>query len=264
MRKNQVFWGMVIILIGTALLLNSLGIIHNFGKFIWPLLLIFAGVWILLGPYLWKRVEGEITTIKVELRDALSASVEINHGAGQLSILPSTDDAMILTGECRGGVRETVKYLGSQTQVTLSVPDQFVTMVPFMGGSGINWKLFMNKHIPLDLTLKTGADDAQVDLREMQVKRLKLETGASNTVITLPAAAGITEAVVGAGAASIKLIIPEGVEARIRTSAGLAGINVNTGRFQKTPDGYESSMFADAPNRIDLKVDMGLGSVEII
>lgn len=265
MRKNQIFWGVVITLIGTALLLNSLGIIHNFGKFVWPLLLIFAGIWILLGPYLWKRFDGETTAIKVERRDALSASVEIHHGAGELSIQPSTDDALILSGECRGGVRETVKYLGSQTQVTLSVPDQFATVVPFMGNQGINWKLYMNTHIPLDLTLKTGADDAKVDLREMQIKRLKLETGASNTIVTLPAAAGETEVQVTGGTAAVKLYIPEGVEARIHTSTGLMGVNINPSRFLKTADGqYESAAYASAANRVDIKVDMGLGSIEII
>lgn len=264
MRKNQVFWGVVITLIGTALLLNSLGIINNFGKFIWPLLLIFAGIWLLLGPYLWKRVEGETTPIKVERRDALSASVEIQHGAGELSIQPANDDSLLLSGECRGGVRESVKYLGSQTQVKLSVPDQFATIFPFMGNSGVNWKLFLNPHIPLDLTLKTGADDAQIDLRDLQVKRLKLDTGASNTIMIFPETAGFTQAEVTAGVASLKVIIPDGVEAHIRTSSGLSGIKVNSDRFQKVQDGYESAMYAGASNRLDLKIDMGLGSVEIL
>ncbi len=265
MRKNQIFWGAVITLIGTGLLLNSLGIIHNFGKFIWPLLIIFAGVWLLVGQLLSKKVQNEATHLAIERRNAEKALIEINHGAGQLTIQPSCDDSLILSGDCQGGVRETVKYLGSQTDIKLSVPEDLVTSFPFMGGQGINWSLLLNTTMLLELTLKTGANDSRVDLSQMQVRRLKLETGASNTLVTLPAAAGETEVHVTGGTAAVKLYIPEGVEARIHTSTGLSGVKVNPGRFLKTADGkYESAAFASAGNRVDIKVDMGLGSIEII
>ena len=62
-----------------------------------------------------------------------------------------------------------------------------------------------------------------LDLRDLKVTDLKLETGASATEVTLPASAGFTRVKVQAGAARVDMRVPGGVAARIKTSAG-AGV----------------------------------------
>ena len=58
--------------------------------------------------------------------------------------------------------------------------------------------------------------------------------------------AGRSTAVIEGGASRIEIVVPEGVAARITTSSGLSAIDVDTRRFPRTDDGYESPDFATA------------------
>ncbi len=116
---------------------------------------------------------------------------------------------------------------------------------------------------PLDMTLKTGASSAEVDLTDLKVTRLRIETGASRFTVHLPAGAGYTEATVQAGAAQITIIVPEGVAARIREDVGLASVRMDTSRFPRADGLYESPGFDTATNRVELLVQGGVARVEV-
>jgi hypothetical protein len=95
------------------------------------------------------------------------------------------------------------------------------------------------------------------------VTELKLKSGASSTQMTLPAHAGHTRAQIESGAASVNVRIPEGVAARIRTRAGLASIQVDTQRFPRSGEYYQSPDYEAAEHRVDLDVQTGVGSVDV-
>ena len=80
---------------------------------------------------------------------------------------------------------------------------------PAMMNSSVN--LFLNGA----LEFNTGAGEARLDLTDLRVTNLRLQTGASSTDVTMPANAGHTKAKIDAGAASITIRIPSGVAARI-------------------------------------------------
>jgi hypothetical protein len=128
---------------------------------------------------------------------------------------------------------------------------------------GFHLETLFTRNIPLELTLKTGASSAEVDLTDLKVARLRIETGASRSTVRLPAGAGYTEATVQAGAAQITIIVPEGVAARIREDVGLASVRVDTFRFPKADGLYESTGFDTASNRVELHVQGGVASVEV-
>ena len=111
--------------------------------------------------------------------------------------------------------------------------------------------------------MKTGASDAQVDLTNLNVTRLEIETGASRLDLRLPAGAGATQAAVEAGAADVTITIPQGVAVRISEDTGLASFNVDTSRFPKVGKLYESPGFATAANRVELRVRGGLAKVAV-
>jgi hypothetical protein len=91
-----------------------------------------------------------------------------------------------------------------------------------------------------------------------------LQTGASETRVLLPRAAGATRVRAEAGAASLILEVPAGVAARIRTRMALGNSRVDEARFPRVGDGYESPDYATAVNRIDVDVQGGVGSVRIV
>ncbi|HJW88745.1 MAG TPA: hypothetical protein VJ565_04625, partial [Dehalococcoidia bacterium] len=86
---------------------------------------------------------------------------------------------------------------------------------------------------------------------------------AATAGLRLPASAGTTVAEVNAGAARVSISIPQGVAARIKSEAGLGLFIVDTSRFPKVGDIYESPGYATATNRVDLTVKSGVASIDI-
>jgi hypothetical protein len=63
----------------------------------------------------------------------------------------------------------------------------------------------------------------------------------------------------------VRVRVPDGVAARIRLRAALAGTRVDAVRFPRRGEAmvYESADFEDAVNRVEIDVDTGVGSIEI-
>ncbi len=90
-----------------------------------------------------------------------------------------------------------------------------------------------------------------------------LGTGASATKLTLPAHAGLTSAKIQSGVASVEITVPGGVAARIRATGGLASIDIDETRFPRSGDTYRSPDFDAAENKVDLRIETGVGSVRV-
>jgi hypothetical protein len=95
------------------------------------------------------------------------------------------------------------------------------------------------------------------------VRELFLKTGASSTTIDLPRHAGHTRVTVESGAAAVKIRVPQEVAAFIVVRSTLAGVHVDTTRFPESAAGYRSPDFDKSPNKVEIFVETGVGSVEI-
>jgi hypothetical protein len=121
----------------------------------------------------------------------------------------------------------------------------------------------LTAEVPLDLRVDAGASRNVLDLRNLRVRSLELHTGASDTRIVLPQAAGATSVRADTGAAALTIEIPEGVAARIRTRVVLGSVQVDETRFPRVEGGYESPDYATAANRVDIEVQGGVGSLRV-
>ncbi len=127
-----------------------------------------------------------------------------------------------------------------------------------------NWTVGFTSEVPLDLTLDTGASRSLLDLGALRLRTLELHTGASETRVRLPRAAGVTAVRVEAGAASVTLEVPAGVAARIRSRMAIGSTQVDEVRFPRNALGYESPEYATAANRIDMDLQGGVGTMRVI
>ncbi len=252
MRNGNLFWGAVLILLGILMLFGWM-------EYFWPVALILVGAWIVLGVYL--RGSGKTESVSVDLQGARQVSLKVNHGAGRLKIGAGASMGKALEGECAEGVRVDSRLAGDRLEVRVGGDVMFV---PFLGSTrGLDWNLRLSNEVPFSLELETGANQSDVNLRDLRVTSVKLETGASSTDITLPASGQVT-AEVHLGAAEAKLRIPQGVAGRIRSQSGLAEINVDSARFPFSNGVYESSDFGTSPNRVDLTIEAGVGKVTVL
>jgi hypothetical protein len=267
MRQGRVFWAVVLILLGFMFLATNLGIFNiNVWRLFWPVFLILLGVWFLLGNVLGtgKMVMEEES---VELGEAESASIIIKHGAGRLSLRGSASTGKLVEGKFANGLDANLKREGGRIQAVLQPESRAFPEMFFPGnwisGKGLSWDFSLTKEIPLDLVFEIGAVDARLDLSELQVKDLVIKTGASSTTVQLPTGAGLTHVKVEAGAASLVLEVPEGVAARIESESGLASISIDQNRFPKINGVYQSSDYESTPNKVDIRLESGVASIEI-
>ncbi|MEW5868614.1 MAG: DUF5668 domain-containing protein [Chloroflexota bacterium] len=262
MRPNTLFWGIVLILVGGLLVLSNLGILGvDMWNVLWPALVILLGVWMLLGVFMRRSPAMEHASVPLE--GARRARLRLNHGAGRLQVQAGAGPGNLAEGEFGGGLELRKRLDGDTLEATLSVPSQ--VWFPFGWGPGrtLDWSVRLGRDVPMRLELDTGANEAHVDLSELLVEDLRLNSGASSTTLTLPANAGQTHAKISVGAASVRVNIPQGVAARIHTTSGVASITVDRERFPRSAGVYQSPDYETAANKVDLNIEAGVGSIDV-
>jgi len=260
MRRDNIFWGTALILVGALLFLQTQGYIGNIFPFLWPLALILVGGWIILGVY-WRPALSEQETFQVPLREAKSARFRFSHGAGQIDITGGAQAGQALVGSSAVGMNHRSRLEGDRLEVKVEAGPSFI---PFLGPSQGVWRFQLTQEIPLTLRVEAGASSVNIDLKDVLASRLELKTGASSSNVTVPAR-GVSLLDIDAGAASVNVHVPEGTEARIRVEQGVTSINVDTNRFPRLDSGfYQSSGYDAATDRADINIEAGLGSVTVM
>lgn len=251
--------GIVLIVLGVVLLL---GIVRVF----WPVLLIAVGVLVVLGAT-WRKGEAVREQAAIALEGATEASVRIRHGAGRLLVGAGAAPSTLVSGSFGGGLEADRRRDGSRLTVDMRVKNRDLSHVvlPWTRGTvgALDWDLVLNGSIPLSLELETGASETRLSLTDLQVRDLRVSTGASSTTVDLPARAGMTRVRIESGAAAAKLRVPQGVAAHVTVRGALAGIRVDESRFHKSGDTYRSPDWETAQNRVEILVETGVGSVEV-
>jgi hypothetical protein len=260
-KRSNIFWGLLLVILAALLLLRAMGNLPgNVWDYFWPAALILVGLWMIIG-YLFRNQAALPENVSLSLGDARSVSFKLEHGAGKLNLHAGAAAGSALSGSCRGGLEIKSESTGDRLEVKLRPPSQFWEWSP---GRGLDWDLALTGEVPLKLKINSGASSAVLDLTDLLVTALKLETGASSTEITMPARAGNTLADINAGVASLKIVIPAGVAARIRVKSGMTAVQVDTARFPRLEgDVYQSADYASANNRADITLEAGVGSVDI-
>lgn len=261
MRVNNTFWGGIIIIAGLVFLLDALKIIAvNVWGIIWSVALIAVGVWFLSWALGYRREE-ETENVSVPLGGAEEARIVIRHGAGRLTVEGGADAKEVLSGTTRGGFEFRKKLTDGKLNVDVHAPGRMYVVLPFV--QPLIWSLKLNGQVPLELEVRGGASETNLDLSQLKVTDLRFRTGASDTILTLPSQEDHTRAEVHCGVASVRINIPETVAARIRASGGLSNISIDRHRFPRSGGYYQSPEFDSSEHKVDLYLSMGVGSVTV-
>lgn len=254
-RREQISWfaPLVLIGLGTFFLLRDLDVVES--DFVWPLVLIVAGVLLLSGAM--RRGTVETSSVDIPLDGASRARVRIDHGGGELRIgsLPGSSPSL-----CRGTVGAVEQKVNrSRDRLDVSLRQKHTS---WWRSLGKEFRVDFNPATELELDLHTGASESRLDLSALHVVSLELKTGASSTVVHTPER-GHMRAAVDAGAASVEFRVPPAVAARIAAETGLADVNIDTSRFLPSGGGYESPDYSTSVNRLELRIKGGVGSFKV-
>ncbi len=253
-------WPAVWTVIGVVLLLSTTG---QLGKGpgetlyeFWPWAAVAIGVWFLVGAVL-PLGRPATDRLALPLAGQSDARVRIRFGAGELSGRAAAP-GNLLEGSFEGGVRHH-----SDGPNEVEIEQDTTYGLPWLDHDS-RWDVGLTAEVPLDLRLDTGANRALLDLRDLRLRSLELHTGASETRVLLPRAAGATSVRAESGAASLTLEVPTGVAARIRSRMALGASRIDEAHFPRAAGGFESPDYATAANRVDIDVSGGVGSVNVI
>ncbi len=214
MRRGEIFWGGLLIILGVLFYLSAAGILKGdvLGWF-WPILIIAVGVWILLGGFMMRANFDKAEKFSVPLQGAKEASVSIEHGAGQVDLRSGASSGDFLTGIVGTAMSHSAQLNGDKLEVKIEAGPSFV---PFIGPQGGIWQYRLNSDVPTSLKIEAGASRLDVDLSDLRVTYFSFNGGASSLNLSLPARIEDALADIEAGAASIEVHVPQGVAARFR------------------------------------------------
>ncbi|HEY5729158.1 MAG TPA: hypothetical protein VIS72_03850 [Anaerolineales bacterium] len=259
MRRDNIFWGSVLILLGGLFFLQRGGYIPSIAPYLWPLALILFGGWLILSVY-WRSEPSAGEQFDIALRDAKNVRYRFSHGAGQIVIKGGAPAGKALVGSSAVGMNQRTHLDGDRLEVHIEAGASFI---PFVGPSDGTWKFQLTQEVPVTLKVETGASQLDMDLTDVMASHIELETGASSSNVTMPAR-GASTLDLEAGAASINITIPAGVSGRIRIKEGLTSLSVDKNRFPQIDSRlYQSSDYDTAANRAEISVEAGLGSITI-
>lgn len=252
-------WPVVFIATGVVLLISTTGGLGVGPRELidqaWPWVLVVLGIWFLVGAL----VSGGplMEALIVPLADVQQANVGIKFGAGEL-ITHTAAPGNLVDGTFKGGVTYEPDGPG-RVELRQDLDDG----LPWLDRES-RWDVGLTGEVPLTLRLEVGAYRGTIDLSDLRVTTLELHTGASETRVRLPRAAGSTSVRAEAGAAALTIEVPVGVAGRIRARMALGSVEVDPARFPRIGDLYQSVDYATAANRVDIDVEGGLGSLKVV
>jgi hypothetical protein len=259
MRRDSIFWGIALIILGVLFFLQGQGYIGNVARYIWPFALILVGAWIILGVY-WKPALSDAETFTIPLGGAQSVKYHFAHGVGQLEISGGAPSGQALVGTSAVGMNHSSQLNGGRLDVRVEAGPSFL---PIVGPAHGVWRFQLAQDMPVLLDVESGASSLVIDLTDVLATRFSLKTGASSSNVTMPAR-GASVLDVEAGAASVNVRVPDVTAARIRVKEGVMSVNVDTNRFPQLDSGiYQSANFDASQNRTEINIESSVGSVTV-
>jgi len=258
MRRDNIFWGGVLILFGVLFLLQAQGIITNVFRLFWPILLILIGGWMVINVF-WKSATSSGETFNIPLGEAKQVRYRFSHGAAQIRIHSDAPAGQALVGSSAVAADHNSHLTGDILDVKVSTGPSFI---PVLGPNEGIWHYQVTKDVPATLTIEAGASAFEVDLKDTLVSRVELKVGASTVDLTMPARGSSVLDIEG-GAATFNVRIPEGTAAWIDRTEGFVALNVDTNRFPESDRGYRSPNFDTATDRVSISLRAGVGTVNI-
>lgn len=258
-RIGPIFWPILLIAVGVLFLLSNLGLLPfdpwQFWR-LWPLILVVIGLDVLLAVA-WPRSSAGRESLSIDRNSLSEAQVQIEFGAGELNVEAGAAPGKLLEGEFTDDVECQLR--GSR----LKIHSRPYFWDWWGWRQGHRWDIRLTRDIPLELRLQVGACQTDLDLSDLRVADLTVECGAADLRVHFPREAGTTRATVKAGAASVRLSVPEGVAARITATMAIGSFNVDTRRFPRSGSGYASPDYDTAANKLDLRIEGGVGQVQV-
>ena len=266
--RGPELFGLLLIGVGILYFLSNTGILQFSWNALWPLILVAVGVVVLLqairpspanaggAPAPFAAPTDSVSapgsggrSIRIPREGTQQLEVELGVGAGTFRVEGGATE-LVEVRSTRNDIVAQVDREGQRTRVRLR---QNANWLPWMFRGGADWEVRLAEDVPLALSVSAGAGNLHLDLSHLRVVEARGSIGAAQARVVLPRPTGEVNVKIQAGASSVTVEIPPGVEARVRGEGGLLRVE---GRAE-TP-GYATSR-----DRVSVAVSGGASSVRV-
>ncbi len=285
-RYRSFFWPALLILIGLIALLANTGQITTDRLILivnmWPLILIVIGVELMVRRSLHGPVGDAVAALVVLIAVIVAATYvalapnpaaahtldvsapagELSHGAVEIDVGSGT--ITIGPGAGEDLYHAHIRYSGDKPDVSLDRSSGRLRIRQqnnsFFGvetprfvldlqlDPAVTWKIGEN----------TGATTDTLNLSQLPVSGISVNTGASTENITLGPPAGVVQVDVNGGALTVHVHRPAGTEASISVAGGANSLTADSRSFHGIGDlSYQSSGFSTASDAYRIRVNGG-------
>lgn len=258
-------WPVILIGIGLDLLIGRRSMLGSLVVAVVVLALLFGGAWYLVQD---SRPSGatETHTISQSLAGVSQAEVTIRAGAGGFRLGPLAEDGQLIAGTVQlrpnQNLEESFETSGDKATYRLGIIGSNIILAPTLGrNNSEQWDLDLSQEAVIDLNVTAGAGDAAVDLTRLDLSHLAFHMGVGDATVVMPEQ-GQFQAKVDGGAGKLVIRIPPEMAARIQADSGIGSMQVD-GEFQHVGDFWVTPGYENAENRVDIEVDIGLGTIVI-
>lgn len=292
MTVNRIFWGTIVICLGLLWLFSNLGLLPSTIWYqawrLWPILIILWGFSILFSKSSVKsswfsittlliigivfsafviifqneKVEGQTANIKERVfEDVESAHLIFALGAVNFSL--SGGSEYLLEGQSKtfSGVEVTnTKDAGIQTISLKQAPVHNFIFGPNLTNI-INLKT--NSDLPLSIDIDSGASKIDLDLREVRIESLDIDSGATSSAIVLGDNINEVEVNISSGASDFNVKIPTSFAIKVKNKSGLSGNNFNTFGLKQNGDTWISQDYGQNDKVVIINFESGVSNLNI-
>jgi len=302
MKQRNIFWGSLLVLFGSLLLIHKLNLIHlNWWAIrnLWPFLLMFWGLTLLpVKPAIkigatfilivlsiftyshfdasnyksrhWfgieKRSQSYDDSLVRYFSEAFHPDIErgtLKLAAGAGSFnLVGISSDLVHAEEQSGSAKFEYKVEDSGTEARILI--QQPTPIRKIRSEKINRLSLMLHPDPVwSFDLAVGAAELDFDMREFKIENLNIDCGAASIYLRLGELYDETHIVINSGASSIELNIPIGAGCRIEGASVLSNRNL-PGFTKMGSNAYETDQFDSQQQKIYVRMDSAVSNFTVI
>ena len=268
------FWPVLLIVIGLDILFGRRSLAGGLASAFLALLLVGGVIWLLMqSPERFKAIEWmgalnptqKMQKIDIPLEDVKEAELNLSMGTGQqvVNVLPESSTSLLEGKVSYYGVLDyTVEGSGDFRAVSLRSRHSPMDWFSIEWQQN-DWRISLHPDVLYTINLDTGSGRNKVNLSDMQIKRIEVDSGSGKVDLTLPAGDYLADLDVGSGETEIYLPADAAVQVRLNHGSGrfrTTGFNLVEGGDHG--DGiWETPSYASATQRIEMDIDQGSGEI---
>lgn len=297
MKTSNVFWGVLLLVLGGMFLVDNLNIVSicldDVWKF-WPLILVFWGISALVKDTRARWIAAAVTAVVIAIvafslfsfrwagcnADDIETTVETQHlsepydpsitsasltiGAGAAKVILEGTSDQLLDAETRSSIGECILTSSGEEgrrDLKLEIPgkDHRFSFRRVTNEATVR----LHPGPTWDISLGAGAASAELDLRPFDVNNVDIEAGATSVELRIGVPKNETEVRVQAGASSITIEVPGQAPCAISIDAPLSSKDFEG--FEKVGSGrYETGGFSGGDGSIRISIDAGVSKVRVV